>query len=583
MSSVVQQIKDRLNIEEVVSWYVTLLPSGNHLKAKSPFSQEKTPSFFVSPDKGLFYCFSTGKGGDLITFIQEIEGLEFKQAIEFLASKSGIVLDFTNTSKTSQKVKDQKNILSIANKFYQVNLRKSLPVVKYLTESRGLTKELIVKFQIGYAPDEYHMTSLLNRKKVSLSTGFEAGLLIPNNRGGYFDRFRSRIMFPISLPTGEVVGFTGRHFTLTSEDGDEKPVAKYLNSPETELFHKSKVLYGYHLARQAIMNSKQVVLVEGQIDVIMSHQAGVENCVGVSGTALSDVQISLIKRFADEVIIALDSDRAGISASEKIALLLYKSGLQVKAVYMPKGQDPADFILQQGETAWLEKVRQAVSFVRFRLEASDLEMMDKRQQTTVLQKVLFPIIKEVQSEVQKDIALSEVSEFLGVSHEALRMDFNKFTNSQGFDKGDDVSQDSSSADSFLLKFDLAGDWLAGIYYWLSEKSDNILLEKLVSLVSEFDMLEDWDKLLKASLDKKDTLMFSSELLFGAKYERIDYYIEMLIKTLALQKANKSFSQVLSLLKKSEQDNNEQLVLRYQKEAGDLSRLIQRLKSELAKT
>jgi len=304
----VENIKDRLSIEELVGQYVELKSAGSNLKGKCPFHSEKTPSFIVSPVRQTYHCFGCGVGGDIFTFVQEIEGLDFKGALKMLADKAGVELTFEQGMKKDEK-DSLFSILESVTVHYVRNLEENKEALKYL-EERGLTKETIKSFRIGLALNEWNgALDYLKTFGFSEKLIEEAGLIKKGDRG-FYDRFRSRIMFPINDNIGRVVAFSGRNFQfggLTPELKVEP--AKYINSPETALYHKSKILYGYDRARQAIRKNNFSILVEGQMDLIATHQAKYTNTVALSGTALTQDHIKLLSRMSDNLVLSLEVNR----------------------------------------------------------------------------------------------------------------------------------------------------------------------------------------------------------------------------------------------------------------------------------
>ena len=414
-------IKDKLNILDVVSSYVKLEKAGKTYKGKSPFTNEKTPSFFVSPEKGFFYCFSSGKGGDMFTFIQDIERVEFKEALKILAEKAGIDLGTYSLLDGDQQSLRYK-ILDDITKWYEVHLRKNTDVVNYLTK-RGLEKDTIIKFRLGFALDEWRdCYNYLKSRKYKDEDIEEVGLIIKKEGSGYYDRFRSRIMFPLFDSRARIVGFSGRIFT--DEEGVQG--AKYINSPEGPLFDKSKVLYGYHTAKTAMAKAGSCILVEGQLDVLMAQQAGYINTVAISGTGLTDQHVEMIKRFTDTLLLALDSDNAGIKATRRSVLSAYRHGMQVKIISMPEGMDPADTIARSTEQ-WDVCVSDAKDYIDYRLEHMTKQEISFEEKRTLITQDLFPFVSHMQSAMIQDRILQKLSLFLGVSVEAVRNDFAQFT------------------------------------------------------------------------------------------------------------------------------------------------------------
>ncbi len=398
MSDVVQQIKDKLSIIDVVSLYVELHKAGKNFKGKSPFTAEKTPSFYVSPDRGMYYCFSTSQGGDMFNFVQIMEGVDFKEALKILAGKAGVELIPENPQKRSERERWYA-ALEAATIFYSDSLSKEEEAQSYL-KRRGVKPETIAKWRIGFAPgppkygwrDTKDKLESENFKRDEL---FKVGL-IKSAEGGKepFDVFRDRIMFPMSEPSGKIVAFSGRIL-----HPDEKS-PKYVNSPETELYKKSELLYGYDKAKNGIRNLGFSLIVEGQFDVVMCHQAGYGNTVAVSGTALTLHHVQLLERLSDKVVLALDADKAGIAAMKKAANLMLKRGLDVKVAEMPAGNDPADMI-SNNPVEFKKVIGKSVHVIEFLLHLVRRENDDNRAFKLKTQHEIYPFILLLPSRVDQ--------------------------------------------------------------------------------------------------------------------------------------------------------------------------------------
>src|SRR3990167_7220635 len=331
MNSPVAKIKERLSIEDVVSSYIKLERAGANLKAKCPFHNEKTPSFFVSPSRESYYCFGCGASGDIFTFVEEFEGLDFKGALKLLAARAGIVLEYQNKEEESEKEKLYK-ALEESTLYFSNNLKENKKVLEYL-KSRGLSEDTIKDFRVGFAKDDWReLYNYLKKEGYSDPELERAGLVIKSEKG-FYDRFRGRIMFPISDSSGRIIAFSGRVF-----NGDKKS-AKYINSPETPIFSKSSVLYGLDRAKESIRKNNFSILVEGQMDLLLSHQAGYRNTVATSGTALSEStetkenvvsNLGLIRRLSENLVLAFDGDKAGLHASERAGRIALSLGMDVK-------------------------------------------------------------------------------------------------------------------------------------------------------------------------------------------------------------------------------------------------------------
>ncbi|NNM83811.1 DNA primase [Candidatus Parcubacteria bacterium] len=411
----VAEIKDRLSIVEIVSPYVKLTRAGKSLRGLCPFHKEKTPSFHVSPERGTWHCFGCGLGGDGFSFIEKAEGVDFKEALKILAEKAGVTLEYSRgeSQEDASKKERLRALMSRATEWYASNFPGS-SAEKYATK-RGLTKESIFAWRLGSAPDAWRaLMEVLTAEGFTTGELLSAGLIkeADGKRGTYYDRFRNRLMFPIRDSAGRVVAFTGR--ALAEDD-----VAKYLNSPETELYHKSEILFGMDVAKDAIRTRKFTLLVEGQMDAILAHQAGFENTVALSGTALSDKHLSLLKRFSENLMLVLDADKAGLSATARSSTLALVAGLRVKAARLPLGKDPADLISEDAKE-FTKRVTDAKPIVEFFLaELAQAERNPHRLLRSVEETVL-PLISAMGSPMEREHFLQATARALGLSSEAVR-------------------------------------------------------------------------------------------------------------------------------------------------------------------
>ena len=398
MGDAVQQIKERLSILDVISPYVELHKAGKNFKGKSPFSAEKTPSFYVSPDRGMYYCFSTSQGGDMFNFVQAMEGVDFKEALKMLAQKAGVELVPEDPIKRSEKERLYA-VLEDATSFYEEELSKDVDATTYL-KNRGVKEEVIVKWRIGFAPGPpkagwRETKEALEAKSYTKDELIKAGL-IKLAEGGKepFDVFRDRIMFPMAEPSGKVVAFSGRIL-----HPDEK-APKYVNSPETILYKKSELLFGYDKAKQSIRYLNFSLIVEGQFDVVMCHQAGYQNAVAVSGTALTLYHVQLLERLSDKVVLALDADKAGIAAIKKAASVMLQRGLDVKVAELPVGKDPAD-VIRTDQAEFKKIIGKAVPVIEFMLHVLKSEVKDDRSFKIKAQQEVYPFVLLLPSRVDQ--------------------------------------------------------------------------------------------------------------------------------------------------------------------------------------
>jgi DNA primase len=412
MSDTVQQIKDKLSIVDVVSQYVKLERAGASLRARCPFHAERTPSFFVSPDRGTYHCFGCNVGGDIFSFVEQIEGLDFKGALKILAERAGVPLVYERPEKRDARER-LFALMETAAIFYASQLTDS--VRKYVHE-RGIKDETIRAFRLGFAGEGWDdATKHLRSKGFTDGEILEAGMGKRTERATVNDKFRNRIMFPIADSAGRVVGFSGRIFGENASP--EAP--KYLNSPETPLFHKSRILYGFDRAKQSIRKHNFALLVEGQVDLLASHQAGWANTVAVSGTAFTPEHASLIRRMTDNLLIALDADEAGIKAAGRAARAALRGGLNVKVARLPSGLDPADLILKEGSEAWKKAIREAKDIITFLLDVLEEHTKQKDKFRRMVEAVVLPFLADVQSPIAREHYVQEIARRLGVSEHSV--------------------------------------------------------------------------------------------------------------------------------------------------------------------
>lgn len=428
----VGEIKARLTIEEVVKPYVGLRKAGRSLVGLCPFHKEKTPSFHVSPERGTYHCFGCGEGGDMFTFIEKAEGLDFKGALQMLAEKAGVRVEYAPGGRERADKRERlREAMAKAAHWYALHLPGS-PGEVY-ARARGLAPETINAWGLGYAPDAWRaLLEALTAEGFKTEELLAAGLVkeADGKPGTYYDRFRNRLIFPIRDSAGRVVAFTGRDLgkparAYTRENGsyggwqEEQHVAKYLNSPETDLYHKSDILFGLDRAKDAIRARGFTLLVEGQIDVIHAHQAGFENAVALSGTAFTAKHVALAKRYSDNLMLALDADAAGMKASANAALVALREGVRVKAARLPEGEDPADLI-GRDKAEFARRIKEALPVQAFFLAALAEREKDAARLVRQVEGVVLPLVAATPSPMERERALQEVARALGLSEEAVR-------------------------------------------------------------------------------------------------------------------------------------------------------------------
>lgn len=406
------QIKEQLSIVDVVSTYVRLEKSGSQFRARCPFHNERTPSFYVSPERKNFHCFGCQAHGDIFTFVEKIENIPFYEALKILADRAGVSLQDTERNKEESRLI---TLLKDATEHFEKNLENS-PEAKQYLQDRGLTVETIKTFHIGYARNEWRdLFIVLAQKGYSPEEMEAAGIMIKTEKG-YYDRFRGRVMFPIRNVSGATVGYSGR--ILPQFVDPSVAQGKYVNTPETALYHKSKILFGYDTAKKAMSETKSVVVVEGQMDLCMSYQSGIHNTVAVSGTAFTDEHIYLIKRFCDTVVLSFDTDIAGQNALRKTALLCLQGGLDVYVVGSIGTKDPADLILEN-PGAWKESVQKKRHIVEMMLENVLDQEQDTRMQGKRIVSDVFPFVRAVNSPVDRAHFIRVISDRSGIPQATL--------------------------------------------------------------------------------------------------------------------------------------------------------------------
>lgn len=417
MDSVVEDIKSRLMVDEIVGDYIELKKAGNNFKAVCPFHSERTPSFIVSPDKGIWHCFGCGEGGDIFGFVMRMEGMEFPEALRMLAKKAGVELKSYNPQEQGRKGKLLEINEEVAG-FYRKNFwdTEEGKIAREYVKSREMNDATLDSFGIGYAPDSWEATfNYLKEKGFKEEDIEKAGLIIKRDNGsGYYDRFRKRLMFPLRDMHGQTLGFTAR---LLDENVE---AAKYVNSPETDIYHKGKFLYALDLAKVSIKKSGFVILVEGQMDCISSHQAGVSNVIATSGTALTTDQLKILSRYTKNLILAFDMDAAGQEAMKRGIDLALAEGFSIRVVDELGGKDPDD-IIKEDPDKWKKAIKDSVAIMEFYFNTAirdlDLSQVENKKKVT---KALLPEIAKLSDVVEQEHYLQKLASEVRVDVDVLR-------------------------------------------------------------------------------------------------------------------------------------------------------------------
>jgi DNA primase len=554
-NKLVEEIKNRLSIEEVVSSYIKLEKTGINMKARCPFHNEKTASFFVSPDRGSFYCFGCSKGGDVFSFVEEIENVDFIGALKILADKAGVdVSKFKNSNSESSIEKNKKDllyeILEKSTKYFEQKFQTNEIAKKYVL-SRGLTHESIKKFRIGYSLDEwqslYNYLKSFNYSDIDL---VETGLFVKNDKGRIYDRFRGRIIFPIFDETGKIIAYSARILT------DDKSQPKYINSPETQLFNKSKTLYGFNFAKQIIRKHDFAILTEGQMDVILTHQVGYSNSVASSGTSFTEDQLKLIKKYTNNLLISFDGDSAGINSSKKVWDLALESEMDVKVVQLPKGSDPASIILEDTEK-WKDLVKNSKHIIIYLSEIIFSSFEDKRKRQKEVQLQIYPLLRSVKSYTDKSYFIETISETFGIDKDVIWADINK-DSLIAIDKVKVEKKESINPKEVLF----------GIYNNKQLKNKEEFLELIKKQIHEDLILE--------MENKKDSIMFQTEVLLD-QYKDLKKLAEDMLIKVSIQNLEQRKIQLNDLMLNMKEKPDEELKII--NEMIEIKRSIEQIKKE----
>ena len=553
----VEQIKSRLNIADVVQGYVKLQKAGVNFKANCPFHQEKTPSFFVSPARESWHCFGCSRGGDMFSFVMEIEGVGFLDSLKILGLKAGVEITPLDRKDKGEK-EHLHELMDSAKKFFEARLKEDSRVIDYL-KSRGVTGETAKKFGIGFAPLGWrNLHDFLKLKNYSGLEMEKAGLTIKSSGpqgSGYYDRFRNRIMFPITNSSGLTVGFSGR---IVPWDAEAEKAGKYINSPQTVLFDKSKLLYGFDKAKTEMRKQDMCVLVEGQMDVVMSHQAGIENTVAVSGTALTHEQLNLIKRLTQNIVMAFDKDAAGIGAASRGIELAFENGFDIKIALVPLGKDPADTI-KEDASKWKEAVLGAVHAIDFYLSV----YQDRKS----IEKNVLPYIAALPSEIEKSRWIKKVADKLEASEEAVWEEIKKIKKNSG-SRAQAAGGRNIPTESHPKKTrrNLLMDRLKGFIIWQDKTEDKELKELFDKAKNDFNCKEE---------DFKESLALEAELLYSGS-ESLLTEAQAIIKEIEKDGIKEKLEETAKKIKKIELQKSDGEKEELNRLIGDFQTLMKKL-------
>ncbi len=573
MSSDVERIKELLDISDVVGEYIELKKAGSHYKANCPFHNEKTPSFIVSPDRGTYHCFGCGVSGDVFSFVQEFEGLDFRGALQVLAKKAGVEI----TSKDGVFKEKKDRLLKLneeASKFFEENIKNSKESLDYL-KKRGVIDQTQKKWRLGYSFSEWRsLLNYLKNKGISEIDMMDAGL-VKKREEKIYDTFRDRIMFPIFDLSGNVIAFSGRALNPT----DKNP--KYLNSPDTEIFNKSEVLYGLDKASRSIRRMGYVIMVEGQFDLIMSHQVGITNTVALSGTSVTEGHIKKLSRLTKNVLLAFDSDNAGINSAYKTASMALKQGMDVKIAKIPKEKDPADCIYEN-KSEWRKILTEAPHAVLHTLEYIEENFSEGRKKIKAVREYTFPMLLSVNSEMDRAYFLSIVAEKLNLPIENVESDMDGYIsqnkNITGYmDNEEDLKEESlvNRNDASVVERIIISATV--LLKWLESCSEPVYsVEKLRSKIHSAD--SEFAKeisVCEVELGKDKEVLEIEEYCSKLDSSGVTSYSDELIFRYKTAKLEKLMDDLQNKIKRSTEDEdlNREYIIEYQKYSRELHEII----------
>jgi DNA primase len=577
----VEQIKERLPIDEVIGSYVKLEKSGKSLKAKCPFHNEKSASFFVSPERGGYYCFGCGAKGDIFSFVEQFEGLDFRGALKVLAERAGVKL--VANDRTNDERDKLFEIMEEATKYFENEYVKSKEAQAYV-ESRGIKDETRKSFRISWAPLGWNnVHNYLKGKGYSDILLEKAGLIKKkdnsdnaNSPTSYYDRFRGRVMFPITDTSGRVIAFSGR---ILKDDGQS---AKYLNSPDTPLYDKSAILFGLDKAKTEIRRLNYSILVEGQMDLVMSHQAGIKNTVASSGTALSDEGVNkegiinnlgLVRRLSPNVIIAFDADEAGRKAAMRASGIALSLGMDVKIADIVGGKDPADLVKEDVEL-WRNVIKQAKPVIEFELANVLKETTDSRKVPRELRERVFPFVASIESSTDKSYFVKMIADRANIDEQAIWEDVRVIEKKLKTGLGNDTNSSSniSNANKNVYakegRLDLVERRLFGLLF-LMDTLDPAAAKDFRSHIERIAGESFVQKMSKAESMKSD-IAFEAEAFFGTDQTKFDNHKKELLANFEEDLVGQELIQAMKKLREAEREGNNEVVAEMAKKCQVLS-------------
>ncbi len=570
MSSPVEQIKERLPILDVISGYIKVEKAGKNFKARCPFHNEKTPSFFISPDRNSYYCFGCGAKGDAFSFVESFEGVDFMGALKMLAQRAGVVLDPSKIGRPDPNARIYRAIEEAVS-FFEHNLASAPDAQKYL-EGRGMTEATIKHFALGWAQGEWrtlfdHLSSKGFTPKEIMTAGLAKQKVDEKGSAGShpYDVFRDRVMFPVFDTSGRTVAFSGR---ILGKGDEHTP--KYINSPETPIFKKSEVLYGFEKAKASVRQYNFSILVEGPIDLIMTHQAGFTNTVASQGTAITPFHIERLKRLSTNIVIALDADTAGVASALKTAAIAMKAGMDVKLAVFPEGKDPADLV-QEDKEKWRAGIREAKHVIDFVLDRILKVESDARKAKQRVTREVLPYVAMIESPIDQSHFISRIASAIGIDDTVVRDELAKAP------APDVVIREEKTVEVPIIatRHDRLARLLHGILFWQEKEAEpatdpNKLRESLVRILATTpeDIYPETDR---------DGIAFEAEVGYQDS-NNIDRHVQEMLMFLEEHTLKEELTKCMKELTQAEGAGNQAEALELLAKCKDITKRLNTLQS-----
>lgn len=546
------RIKERLGIVDVISSYMQLERTGANYRARCPFHAERTPSFFVSPSRNTYYCFGCGAKGDIFSFVQQFEGLDFPGALRVLGERAGVSV----TSESPEKKNERERLFQLMNDAAGlfVSWLDEVPDARTYLQERGVSVGSIRHWRIGYAPAHWQqLTDALEHKGYTKQEIMNAGLAREGRYGAY-DLFRGRIMFPIADSSGRPIAFSGRSFP----ERDDAP--KYVNTPETVLFNKSRVLYGFDKAKHAIRKLNFAIVVEGQLDMVMSHQGGYTNTVALSGTALTSEQVTMLSRLSSNVVLALDADSAGINSAGRSAALALASGMNVKVAALPEDADPADLVRAGGD-GWRSVIRDAQHVISFYLDVLAQRARDTREYRQLVEQYIVPFIAKMDSAIDQAHFINLVADRIQIPEEALRESVHQSA-ARGDAPWHEHEQEGRSAPVHEAgtttepKFQRTANWLVAVIRW-QEGLDTPWIDTAAARNQLQTVIgASYAQSLFEAADDNEATLYHVEAAYS-DHEQLQHSVTELLQHLEEEYVRSQLDEAMAALKEAERTGDEE--------------------------